>query len=135
VIPAADRRSLRERHGHVRRVLRHAAVARSARPVRTRRPHPLEHLPRPLALARWLDAARRALAARALLTGLVAVGFGGVAAAAGFARAIQAVVCGDLATGHAMCYSKMRTVIALRTFPLTGPLPEVSVYKRSNDQV
>jgi hypothetical protein len=63
---------------------------------RTRRPHTLEHLPRPLALTLRLDAARRALAARALFAGLQAVRFGGVAAR----RCGSAVECGNLAAGH-----------------------------------
>lgn len=41
----------------------------------------MKRLPRPLALTLRLDRARRPLAARAFLAGLVALGFGGVARA------------------------------------------------------
>ena len=55
---------------------------------------------RTLALALRLDRARRALAARAFLASVQAVGLGGVAAAAGLAGAGSAVECRDLAAGH-----------------------------------
>ena len=53
-------------------------------------PYTTKHLPRPLALARRLDAARRAFAARAFFAGVEAVGLGGVARRS---APIQAKVC------------------------------------------
>ena len=90
-------------------------TAAQTRIRRTHRPHALERLARPLALTRWLDAARRALAARAFFAGVEALGLGAVGrATCGRDAAGQA---GGLVAGHGFYWFSV-TVIVTASLPV-----------------